>query len=323
MERIAGENNWKLIIRREAEGVTLLQALTCDTTAILPGELLGLPVTALGNHALTPNRSAPAGEEVLITCGPISEDWDNRRLEDLTLPPSLTQAGDYAFFNCRALKRLQLSDNLRHWGGGALMNCRALDTFYLTCTGNEGELLAYFAGELSRELDVTLHRPGGETVRLIFPEYAEVFEENVPHHQFDYSIWGGGYAYHHCFQHKKLDLRAYDALWKGYLGMEYDPDCAVRLAFHRLRHPAELAEKAREDYLSYLRYHVRNTARWLLTERDAAGLQFLLDNAQPDREALANLCTLARAENNTEALAILLEEQHRRFPAGLGKTFDL
>ena len=30
METIAGANNWKLVIRREGDGITLLQAVTCD-----------------------------------------------------------------------------------------------------------------------------------------------------------------------------------------------------------------------------------------------------------------------------------------------------
>ena len=56
MEQISGVNNWKLVIRREAAGVTILRAETCDRKAALPEELLGLPVTALGHHALTPGR---------------------------------------------------------------------------------------------------------------------------------------------------------------------------------------------------------------------------------------------------------------------------
>ena len=48
METMAGANNWKLTVRREAAGVTVLRAATCDTRAALPDTLWGLPVTALG-----------------------------------------------------------------------------------------------------------------------------------------------------------------------------------------------------------------------------------------------------------------------------------
>ena len=171
MEQISGVNNWKLVIRREAAGVVILWAATCDVQAALPDTLFGLPVTALGHHALTPGRPMPEGEEILVTCGPASgEDWDNSALTDLTLPDSLERVGDYGFFNCRTLKTLRLRDTVRFWGGGALMNCRTLDTFHIACTGAEGELLAYLAEELPRELDVTLYRADGQTARLIFPE---------------------------------------------------------------------------------------------------------------------------------------------------------
>ena len=91
MERVSGVNNWKLVIRRETAGVTILWAATCDGKAALPDELFGLPVTALGSHALTPGRSMPEGEEVLVTCGPLpaEPEWNNRRLRDLTLPAGL------------------------------------------------------------------------------------------------------------------------------------------------------------------------------------------------------------------------------------------
>lgn len=325
METIGGVNNWRLSIRRERDGITVLRAATCDRRAALPEELFGLPVTALENHALTPGWEDSGGETVLVTCGPTANpsDWDNSSLEDLKLPESLIRVGDYAFFNCRKLKTLRLRDTVRYWGGGALMNCRNLNTFYLTSTGQEGELLAYFADELPGELDVTLHLADGGLARLIFPEYVEVYEENCPAHHFDYNIYGAGYSYHHCFYQKKLSIKAYDELWRPMLGMEHDEDCALRLAWWRLRYPVELTERAEADYLTYLRSHAQAAVRWLLAEGDTAGLRFLLARAAWTREDLAEACTLAREQASPEALALLLEEQHRRFPGGLDKTFDL
>lgn len=323
LETISGANNWKLVFRRGAEGITLLQAHTCDRRAALPAELFGLPVTALAHHALTPGRPEPEGEQVCITCGPSTGAWDNRALEELHLPDTLVQAGDYAFFNCTGLRYLHLSDCLRLWGGGTLMNCRSLNTFEIRCGGREGEVLSYLADELSRELDVTLRWPDKGMARLLFPEYTEEYEENVPHHQFDFRIQGAGYPYHHCFYQRKFQLRDYDDLWKPYLGMGHDPHCAMRLAWWRLRYPVDLTEKAQGLYLAYLRQHGEAAARWLLSEGDAAGLRRLLRWTEPERVVLAELCARAREMEAPEALAALLEEQHRRFPSGAEKTFDL
>lgn len=326
METVSGINNWKLRIRREAESITILRAVTCDARAALPDALFGLPVTVLGDHALSPTARETDGEEVLVTCGPLGAEveWDNHRLRDLTLPAGLRRVGDYAFLNCDGLHTLRLHDRISFWSGGALMNCRALNTFHLTRVGEEhGESLAFFNDELSRELDVTITDTEGRVARLLFPEFMEVYEENCPAHHFDYNIYGAGYPYHHCFRQKKLILKNYDELWKAYLGMEHEEGTALRLAWWRLRYPLELSDKAEAAYLAYLRSREADAVRWLLAERDPGGLRFLLERTAPDRETLSEACTMAREQGASEALAILLEEQHRRFPAGMDKSFDL
>ena len=329
METVSGASNWKLVFRREGGGVTLLRAGTPDARAVLPEELFGLPVTALGNRALAPERqgdsSLPAGAEaVLVTCGRSEGDWDNRRLRELTLPEHLETVGDYALLNCAVLKTLRMCDEISHLGGGALMNCRSLDTLHLTRSGpDQGEALAWFAGELSRELDVTIHRPGGETVRLLFPEYTELYEENCPAHHFDYFISGAGYPYHHCFRQKRLSLKEYDGLWRDFLGMEHDETAALRLAWRRLRWPADLGETAAADYRAYLARRAGDALRLVLEEEDGEALPYLLELTAPDRGALSAACALARETGATAALAALLEELHRRFPAGLEKSFTL
>lgn len=323
METISGSNNWKLVFRRENGGITLLQAVTCDRKAALPRELFGLPVLALAHHALAPRRATPEGEQVQITCGPAIGDWDNAKLEELHLPDTLTRAEEYTFYNCTKLNTLHLSDSLRQWGSGALMNCRELNTFHLTCCGQEGEVLRELGDALPGELDVTLYYTDGRKARLILPGYTEVHEENVPHHQFDFYIVGAGYPYHHCFRPGKLNLREYDDLWKGFLCKGYEEDCALRLVWYRLCYPIDLSDGARENYLSYLHSHLADAAQWRLKERDVAGLQFLLREVEPTRELLTQLCEAAREQDVPEVLAVLLEEQHKRFPAGAEKTFDL
>ena len=324
MERISGVSNWRLVIRREAAGIVILHAVTSDTRAALPEELFGLPVIALGPRALGVGRAAPAGESVEITCGRGDGEWTNANLCELTLPESLRRVGDYAFLNCARLKKLSLGDGIAFWGGSCFMNCRLLNTFEITRTGaQQGESLAYIADELSCELDVTIRMAGGEVARLIFPEYVELFEENVPNHNFNYTICGAGYPYHRCFKNKKLQLIDYDLLWPRFLSVEYDEDTAVRMAVLRLRYPAELTEPCAEGYRKYLSAHSDLALRRMLEERDGGGVAFLLRQIQPDREVLSAACDFARTLGAAEALAVLMEEQHRRFPAAKSKTFDL
>ena len=64
METISGLTNWRLAVKREESGVTILRAVTCDENAVLPDELFGLPVTHLSDRALAHGAKPAEGEEV-------------------------------------------------------------------------------------------------------------------------------------------------------------------------------------------------------------------------------------------------------------------
>lgn len=323
METIQGVSNWKLTVRREADHVVLLRAQTCDARAVLPDRLFDLPVTVLGDHALAPSASPVTGEQVHITCGREGE-WDNRNLQDLTLPAFLTDVENYALYGCRSLHTLRLHDQVDRWGGGCLMNCRELRTFHLTRVGEkQGDALAFLCGELHEELDVTIYGHDGSFFRLIFPDFSEEYEENCPNHHFDYKIYGGGYPYHNVFRNKQLFLKVYDGLWDKYLREQYDPDTALRLAYTRLRWPAELTGQSEKQYWDYLSQHREAALLWQLSQKDARGLQLLLEGLQPEQALLHKVCDAARSTQNTEALALLLERQHKNEPKGFDKDFDL
>ena len=324
VEVIRGESELLLTAKKTEGGVVIRRALSADRTAVLPKTLWGLPVTALEHHAFAPDRPAPEGETVRIACGPVSaEQPDNSHLEDVTLPPTLRRIGDYAFYNCTALKTLRMHDSVTDWGGLVFMNCRKLDTLFLQLTDERARALSYFADELSRELDVTLTDTRGSAARLIFPEYREHLDENYSAHHFDYTITGGGYPYHHCFRDHVFTAVRFDMLWDKYLTTQHDQLTALRLAWWRLRQPWALSAEAGKAYMTYLRDHGENALAWLLEQRDTEGLNWLLGNVALSREALSAGCELARQRNAAEAQALLLEQMHRLAPAGRRKTFDL
>ncbi len=323
MQVLSAASNWQLTIRREADHIVILRAATCDAAASLPDELFGLPVTALGDRALAPGAADVPGELLLLTCGPADFTPDNRHLHELTLPANLTDVGNYAFFNCRELQVLNLHDRVTRWGAGCLMNCRELDTLRITRDGEaQGESLAFFAASLSRQLDVTLYGKK-ETSRLLFPEYLELYEENSASHHFDLSISGAGYPYHAVFRGKDLHFADYDALWDRFLSLEHREEAALLLAWYRLRWPVELSEKAENAYRDYLASHIPQALRMVVNRKDLSGLQYLLDFDRIPRDTLAEAQELCRTKGFTEASALLLEEQHRRFPAARRRSFDL
>ena len=325
MKTIPGSGNWLLTCRREeGGGVTLLQAETWDSRAVVPQTIAGQPVTGIGDHAFAPGRPAPAeGERFRITCGPVSGEPDNTGMTELIVPETVESVGDYALYNCAGLKTLEVSDRVRRWGGSVLMNCRRLDTFRLHLSEERSPLLSYFAGELSRELDISVVYPDQSRLRLIFPEYVESYEESCPAHHFLYNIFGAGYPYHSCFRDRAFFPADFDALWPDFLRTEHDPGCALRMAWWRLRLPRGLDPEAESRFLGYLRDHAGQALSWLLDQRDMPGISWLLEAVRPEKAVLEAGCEQARRQNLPEAQALLLEQLHRRFPAGREKRFDL
>ena len=324
METISGLTNWRLTVRREKNGVTILRAVTCDENAALPDEIFGLPVTGLSDRALAHGAKPAEGEEVTVLGGAEGADWDNRNITALTLPRGLQSVGDYAFMNLRRMETLRFFDGVRTFGSASFMNCRLFSRVELTRVSHEqGPALASLVQSLPQELDVTIHRADGATLRLIFPEYFENYTENSPAHHFELKIVGGGYAYHGVFRAKKLVAADYDALWRDYVAAEHEEESALRLAFYRLRWPAELSDRAREQYASHLRMNLREALCFALHERDAHGLRLLLELGVPDANALEFALNESRALRFTEATALLLEQRRKTPGTGKTKKFEL
>ena len=324
MEAISGLTNWRLTVRRDPDGVTVLRALTCDERAVLPDELLGLPVTALQDHALAAPASPAAGEELRVFGGAESGDWDNRNIRELTLPRHLKSIGNYAFMNLRSMEKLLFFDDLRETGSESFMNCRSFSRLELTRTGlRQGPALALLVQNLRQELDVTIHESDGSLLTLVFPEYLENYTVNSAAHHFELSILGGGYPYHGVFRDRTLSVADYDALWNAYIAREHDEESALRLAYSRLRCPVQLGAAARERYAAYIRRNIRRAFSHALREKDLQGLRMLTELGGFETEALDAALEEARTLRFTEATALFLERRHAHSAAGRSRKYEL
>lgn len=316
MTTLPGISPWRLRIRRETDGIAILQAKTYVQQAVLPDTLFGQPVIRLGNRAISAHDWEADGESVTLACGNVPSDakWDNRALCSLVLPDTLTEVGDYALQGCSSLTSIELHDRPIRWGACILLGCGALRQILLKRDHPEDcGCMAYFAGELSSELEITVSGPDGPSFRLLFPEYSETEEEFFTDHlDFHYHLSGAGYQYHHAFVNHRLNFYHYDRNWKSFLGMDYSLPSAARIAYNRLRWPVQLSERSQALYSQYLKAHASDALTQILLEKDTAGLQFLLHEAPPERSAITAACELAREENATALLALLLEDLHRR-----------
>lgn len=324
MKTSAGHNNLLITWRPAFGGAELTRVETSDRDVVLPDTVEGLPVTALGPLAFdTSNEERPQGQQLRITCGLGGAEMDNRKLERITLPTTLRRVGDYAFYNCFELREVRFSEETYHWGVSVFMNCQMLSTFFIRAVSERAESVYNFANEFSRELDVAIEYPEGLPARLVFPGYDESYQENISARYFIYGVQGPGYPYRSIFKDRALILKDYDRLWPALLASEHDPDCALRMAWYRMRFPRDLAPEAKEGYLEFLRCNVGVVITWLLGERDMRGLAWFLPQFDADRNTLTQACDAARKLGAAEGLALLLEEQHRRFSTGANKTFEL
>lgn len=327
MITLPGTSPWKLKIRRDADGITILQARTYAQQAVLPDSLFGQPVVRLGYRAMSPYDYDSDGEEVELVCGSAPPDvkWDNRSLQDLTLPDSLLEVGDYTFQNCSSLERVTLYDRPIRWGRCVLLGCGTLSKIHLYRDGPEDSgCMSFFAGELNGELEISVSGPGNSYFRLLFPEYEEMEEEFLTDHlDFHYHLSGAGYQYHYSFVNHHLDLRSYDHQWKAFLAMDYSPSSAVRIAYNRLRWPVQLTDGSNALYDQYLKNHSADALPQILLENDAEGLNFLLKYAPLDVDTLSAACETARTMNAVDLLAILLEELHNKSKSAKEKSFFL
>lgn len=273
----------------------------------LPETIEGRRVVALAARAFSPR-----GDEEMAAA---------RSLRAVSLPRYLERVGDYAFYNCTELQALELYDTTQHWGVGCLMNCRALGRIELKACAPHSTALYYFAQELSRELDVSVYDAGGD-LRLIFPEFSEDYENNDPAHHFDFRLYGAGYPYHEAFWEKELSLSLFDGAWSGMLRRGHDENCALRLAWYRLRFPRGLAPAAEKQYRTYLSDRCGALLLWAL-RAGREELKAALTAFPPQRENLTAALESARREGMHEQVALLLDEQHRRFGASVRKSFDL
>ena len=320
-----GAGSWKLVIRREADGIHILRAETADETAVLPDEIDGQPVVALEHHALAAGQRPTEGETLeLFGAGAGTAGADNTCLRHLGLPAHLRQVGRYAFFNCRNLQSLMLADSLQEIAAGAFMNCRDLNRVVIRPSSAEhGRSLFLLANEFSGELTAELLGREGETgAKLVFPAYYEDYEENSAAHHFELNISGGGFQYRAAFREGTLNLADFDARWPVFLFAEHDEGSALRLAWYRLRYPRELSAAAELQYLTYCSAHSEELLPMILAERDLPGFRSILPLLKAERPALETALEAARRHNLTEATALLLQHLQQQGNSGRRKVFE-
>ena len=325
MEKISGTCPWRMKIEEHNGKITVLRAVTCVKDAEIPAEINGKPVVEIAGHALAAGDFEENGSCIEISFGNPNGEWNNRAIETLNLPKGIKSIGRYAFLNCTALETLKIFDEIEMIGAGAFMNCRGFRRLILERNhGEQGPALAETVSLFSKEIEVEILENEKITAKLIFPEYYELRLENEPTHFFSYTIEGAGYPYHHMFRQKKMSFQDYDALWERYISSDYEEQCALKLAWNRIRYPYELSSAAKSLYAEFVNNRFEKAGTEIIKENDREGLGILLGCTDVTREKLSHLLGKAvETGGRTEIRAMILEETHRRFSSGRNRSFEL
>lgn len=299
----------------EGSGVRILGCRSLDTGVEVPEVMGGYPVTEIAPYAFSERRAWQEEGQWTYEC----EEPDmppllcGTRLEEITLPPSLTRIGNYAFYNCYELKKLTCHSTIRDLGSGLFTGCGKLAEISVTIVREEKSCLKEMLSELRQTLTVRFTEPRG-TALLIFPEFYEESVENTPARLLSTQTHGCGHMYRYCFEQTHFLFREYDSLFPHVRSQESE-ELVVRLALGRLRYPLELSEAARETYENYVREHWEAAGAAILEQRDMEGLAWLTAAFGPQQEQVEKLIVMAEKRRGTEALSYLMDYRHEHFKA--------
>lgn len=197
------------------------------TRLVVPEEIDGMAVEAIGNHAFSGRQD----------------------LEEVVLPESIKTLFGFAFHNCRNLRKIQLFDSLDDYYDGVCRQCDNLEEVEITVKKSWYEVIRNFLADNDKTLRFLIHADGNDAC-LTFPEYVYDFNENTMARTIQFTIAGSGYAFRECVDRRRIDYRQYDSLFEK--AIIDGSEMAQNIAIGRLLYPLELEERYKTGYENYL-----------------------------------------------------------------------
>ena len=303
-------------------GMRILRVFGRDDCVALPKEVEGRTVTELGAYAFSDRMDQKELKDAMERgklCGENGEPFERLPelpelsgdlIREVSLPASLSRVGRYAFYNCRNLTKLEFSGKLVDLGAGALSGCHQVRRLGVKLGQQGTSCLREILTELPEEIQVEL-LVKGERGCFLFPEFFEEGVENTPARILENHVHGSGIRYRNCFIHRTLNIKEYDELFPYAVAWETET-VVTELALNRVFYPMELAEKARDQYVSYLKEHFLKAADLLRKQQAYQALDGLITFTQPSREQAETLLNLAVRDQDRECVSLLMECLHRR-----------
>lgn len=276
----------ELIWEQRERGVVLVKSNSTAPYLTVPDTWQGEPVREIGRYAF-------AGQE---------------QLKRVTLPASIVCIDNHAFFNCRNLEQLRLNNGLHSVGDGAFKNCRSLH--HISVHGLT--YLKSIVTDFCNEITLTITTDDNQTIVLLFPEYDYAFQEIIPPREFRSVTYGSGSFYRMCVTRSGIDFVEYDRTFPRAV-REDEPEVVREIAFNRLLYPYQLRAQYRDAYLSYLCNHASEAVSAVLSARDIARLELLLQHDILTQDVLETAIAQGAEQDFPEGVSLLMNHRLSRF----------
>lgn len=290
----------------------------------------------------------------------VAHAFDGREdLERVELPKTIRALRAFSFFNCKALREFTLWDSVEDYYDGSLRQCLALSHINVHFEKEENYQIVrdilgdsdrrlqfhlYFSeSSLNMNMDSVVTSSGAATssrekadsyernssvssstkeLSLLFPGYVDKVREDTMARQIHDTIDGCGYSYRQTVGRRRIDLRLYDKLFSR--AIHDTKGAAVYIALGRLCYPAELLDKAREDYLAFLSEEDSFSISLLISDEEWEWIEFYMDLQLFSEEAVKLALKLLAKYENAELAARFLDYQEKHFAKEKKKLlFDL
>lgn len=275
-KRIDGKYLWQSMPNG---GVRLLRVYAKDGIVVIPDEIEGYPVTEIGAYCFSDVERLPEHgvKETTYSDQEFNTAFFQRIagsvLEILYLPDQITEIQDFAFYNCRQLRRLQVGKETKKIGSDIFMNCKSLQTIEIRCGVGDSSGAAAMLQQLSSAIVVHfLGNTQGAEAKLLYPEYTESYDEIAPAHIFGRNITGEGFRARQLFDGGVVQLERYDGMLDK-LAAEENEQTVGRLSLFRLLYPVALRKERQEEYERQLRCNAFATAKYFIDMREPEVLQ--------------------------------------------------
>ena len=293
----------------EAEILRVYSRTPC---VVIPGILDVYKVTKVGEYCFAEMSHVEEKYSVELdnTQKDIYHEAAGNYILEVMLPESIKSIGRNAFYNCRKLKSVTVGAACEEIGGDVFMNCRSLNTINVTCNVNERSGIKQLLSRYSSDIEVVYECNSEISAKIFYPEYVESYDEIAPAHIFGRNITGEGFRARECFTEGVPNLGQYDEIFEK-ASAEESIKTASKIALDRLLYPVDLSEKAKEQYLGYIREYDSDIMRILVSEKELETIYFLCSEGYIKAPAYDVGIAAATADEWGEGAASMLKWKHK------------